>query len=246
MKHIVPLLIAFSSLAHAEAAVKVGEVSDKRTTGKFFSGLEIKLLVSGPELAEAKGLRVKIDSATDDSGKSLIKTDNRSMFADKFEPPRESFGMGKKQPGEFEVSVDLANPPRTAKTFALVGKLEVMSPKSDPASIVTAEVAKVAGKPLDNPALKAAGVEITFKAPKDDEVSYDIKDPGSKVATIDFCTADGKPLKSNGSSSMGFGKSKSVSVTLTNPPADVTAKIYLITPKSVILLPIKLDAVPLP
>ncbi|MES2657432.1 MAG: hypothetical protein V4689_02380 [Verrucomicrobiota bacterium] len=246
MKHLLSLLMALSIPALAETAVRVGEVSDKRTTGEFFSGLEIKLLVSGPELADAKGLRVKIDSATDDTGKSLIKTDKRSMFADKFEPLKEPFGPGKKQKGEFEIGIDLANPPRTAKTVAIIGKLEVMSPNADPTSVVTASVAKVAGTPLDEPTLKAAGVEITFKAPKGDEFSYELKDPESKVATVEFCSADGKPLKSNGSSSMGFGKSKNVSVTLTNPPADVTAKIYLITAKSVIILPIKLDAITLP
>lgn len=246
MKSIIPLLVILSNLAPAEITVRVGEISDKRTTGEFFSGLEIKLLVSGPELADAKGLRMKVESAADDNGKSLIKTDKHSMFADRFEPLKEPFGPGKKQKGEFEVGVDLANPPRSAKTVALVGKLEVMSPKADPASVVTADVAKVAGKPLDDPALKAAGVEITFKAPKGDELSYELKDPESKVATVDFCSADGKPLESNGSSSMGFGKTKNVSVTLSNLPADMTVKIYLITAKSVVMVPVKLDAVTLP
>ena len=45
------------------------------------------------------------------------------------------------------------------------------TPKTDPASVVTANLAKDAGKPLDQPAMKAAGVEITFKAPKGEELN---------------------------------------------------------------------------
>jgi hypothetical protein len=128
----------------------------------------------------------------------------------------------------------------------LVGKIELMTPQADAASVVTASLATVAGKPLADPALKAAGVEITLHAPKGDELGYQLKDDDNKVASVEFCSADGKPLKSNGSSSMRFGKTKSASVTIPNLPAGVIVKIYLITAKSVVTLPFNLDAIPLP
>lgn len=245
MKRILPLLVVVTNLVHAEATVTLGEVSDKRTTGQFFAGLEIKLLVAGPGLAEAKGMRVKLESAADDTGKKLGTSKNRMGSDDDFKPLEQAFGPGPKRAGEFETSVDLENPPRSAKSVALAGKVELMSPKADPASVVTANLATAAGKPLADPALKAAGVEITLRAPKDDELSYDLKDPGGKVSSVEFCAADGKPLKTSGSSSMGFGKSKSVSVTVNNAPTGVIAKIYLLTPKSVVTIPFKMN-IPLP
>jgi len=245
MKLILPLLFVVTNLAQAEAVLRLGEVSDKRTTGQFFAGLEIKLLVSGAEVVAAKGMRVKVESATDDTGKKLGKSKNHMGSDDNFKPLEEPFGQGPKRAGEFETSVDLENPPRSAKSVELVGKVELMSPNADPTSIVTANVAKDAGKALADPALKAAGVEITLKAPKDDEFTYELKDPGGKIASVEFCAADGKPLKTSGSSSMGFQKSKSVSVTVNNAPADVIAKIYLLTAKSVVTVPFKLS-IPLP
>lgn len=245
MKRILPLLFVVTNLVHAQAAVRLGEVSDKRTTGQFFAGLEIKLLLSGADVATAKGMRVKVESATDDTGKKLGNAKNRMRSGDDFKPLEEPFGHGPKRAGEFETSVDLENPPRSAKTVTLVGKIELMSPKADPASVITASLAKDTGKALADPALKAAGAEITLKAPKGDEFSYELKDPGGKVASVEFCAADGKPLKTSGSSSMGFGKSKSVSVTINNAPTDVIAKVYLLTAKSVVTVPFNLS-IPLP
>lgn len=246
MKRILPLVVAAAGLAHAEIAVTVGEVSDKRTTGVFFAGLEIKLLLSGTELADVKGLRVKVASASDNTGSDLVEEKKRMAFADDFKPLKEPFGPGANKKGTYEVEILLANPERAAKSVKLAGVLELMSPKADPASVVTAALAKDAGKPLDDPAIKTAGVEITFKAPKSKELSYKIKDPKNKVAAVEFCDASGKPVKTNGGGSMGFAGSKDVTVNVSNLPDGVVAKIYLLTEKSVVLVPFKMDAIKLP
>lgn len=246
MKRILLLVIGTACLAKAEVAVTVGEVNDKRTTGEFFSGLELKLLLAGPELADVKGVRVKVDSATDDTGKNVVDSKS-SAFANDFKPLEEPFGFGSnKKKGVFEIELKLLNPVRAAKSVKIAGKVELMSPKADPASIVTASLAKTAGKPLDNAALKAAGVTLTLKAPKGDDLAYELKDPKKKVASVEFCGADGKALKVNGTSSWGGMGSSSVTVTIPNRPAEVVAKIYLITEKSLITVPLKLDAVELP
>ena len=246
MKRMLPLFFAASALAQAEIAVSVGELSDKRTTGEFFSGLEIKLLLSGAELADVKGLRVKVASAADDTGKNLVDDKKRGMFADDFKPLEEPFGPGEKKKDTYEAALNLTNPERAAKTVKLAGTLELISPKADPASVVTASVAKDAGKPLANPAMKAAGVEITLKAPKGDALGYKIKDPKNKVAAVEFCDAAGKPLKTNGSSSWGMAGSKEVTVNVDKLPEGATARIYLLTPKSLLTVPFKMDAIKLP
>jgi hypothetical protein len=246
MKYLLLMIVGAACVAKAEVAVTVGEVNDKRTTGEFFSGLELKLLLAGPELADAKGVRVTVESATDDTGKNLVDP-KRGAFADNFKPLEEPFGFGSnKKKGVYEIALALVNPLRAAKTVKLAGKVELMSPKADPASIVTASVAKSAGKPLADASLKAAGVAITLKAPKGDDLAYDLKDPKKRVASVEFCAADGKALKVNGTSSWGGMGSSSVTVTIPNRPDEVMAKIYLITEKSVITVPLKMDAVELP
>jgi hypothetical protein len=265
-----PLLSTATALflahaAFAEVKLTVGDISDKRTTGKFFSGLEIELKLSGPELAEAKGIRTTVKDATDDTGKALKKAEER-FGGDGFEELQKAFGGGgfggEKKADEFQVKLEFENPARTAKAIkTLNGTIELLIPAKDPAAIITASVAKDAGKPLQNAALKAAGVEITLKAPgakpKDaggfgfsggeNDITYDIKDPKGKVASVEFFDAKGAKLETNGRSSFGMGGAKSVSVSFkAKPPADAVAKIYVVTDKSVVTVPLALKDVPLP
>ena len=113
--------------------------------------------------------------------------------------------------------------------------------------MISADVAKEAGKALANEALKAAGATITLKAAKGEEVGYTISDPNKKVASVEFFSTDGKALESNGRMSSGFLGKKDVTVSLREKaPAGVTAKIYLVTDKSVVTVPVKLPGVVLP
>ena len=258
-----------AALAHtvsAEVKVTVGDINDKRTTGKFFAGLEIELKLSGPELADAKGIRTTVKSAADDTGKALAKAENR-FGSDGFDELQKSFGggFGDKKEDEFQVKLEFANPPRGAKTIKLLeGSIELLVPAKDPAAVVTASVAKDAGKPLENAALKAAGVQFTLlkpgkndkKAdgafgfgggPGENDLGYEIKDPNKKVASVEFFDAAGKKLESNGRMSSGFNDSKSVTVSFNaKPPADAVAKIYVVTAKSVVTVPIALKDIALP
>lgn len=240
--------LLFSSVSPllAGVAVSAGEISDKRTTGEFFSGLEIKLLISGPEMAQAKAMRCVIDKATDDLGTDLLKGRKESFREGEFAPLEKPFGAKAQKANEFETTVNLANPPRNAKTFTVSGKIELVSPSADPASVVEADLSKVAGKALDAPAVKAAGVEITFEKPKDDEITYKLKDPGKKVAAVEFFGADGKVLKTNGWSSFGFGATKTCTVTIPNLAGQVSARIQLLTDKSLVSVPVKLEKTALP
>jgi hypothetical protein len=263
MKALLHTTTAFviAGTALAEVKVSTGDISDKRTTGKFFAGLELELKLSGPELLEAKGIRTTVKSATDDTGKPLPEKENR-FSSDGFEELQKGFG-GDKKADEFQVKLEFGNPPRSAKAIkALNGTIELLIPKMDPASIVPASFAKDTGKPLDNPVLKAAGVELTLQAPGakpkgaggfgfggggENDLSYQIKDPKGKVASIEFFDTGGRKLESNGRSSFGMGGSKNVSVSFNaKPPADAVAKIYVVTDKSVVTVPLELKDVRLP
>ena len=260
----VTLALAHSALA--EVKVTLGDINDKRTTGKFFAGLEIEVKLSGPELATAKGIRTTVKSATDDAGKALPEPENRFGSKSAFEELQKGFGggFGDDKADEFQVKLEFGNPPRSAKAVKeITGSIELLIPAKDPAAIITASVAKDAGKPLDNAVLKEAGVEFTLNTPGapgkkenafglgggggENDIGYEIKDPKSKVASVEFFDASGKKLESNGRMSSGFGDSKAVTTTFNaKPPADAVVKIYVVTEKSVVTVPLVLKDIALP
>ncbi len=250
MKLITSLILSTSLLALADVKVTVGDLTDKRTTGKFFAGMDVDLKISGPELADCKGIRIIVKEAKDDTGKA-IKAKEGGFNDGGFDTPQKAFGgFGddeKKKEPEFQLKIELENPARAAKTFTVDASLELLIPSKDPKALVTVDIAKEAGKPLASESLKAAGATITMKAAKDDEVGYTISDPNKKVATVEFCTADGKPLERSGTMSSGFFGKKDMTVTLREKaPAGVLAKIFLITEISVVSVPVKLAGVALP
>ncbi len=247
MKLATTLILATATILHAAVTVTVGEISDRRTTGEHFNGMEVKFKIAGPELAGCKGARVTIKESADDAGKP-VKMQKRFGKEGGFEKLEKPFGgFDKPKDNEFEIKLELENPARAAKTLKLAGSLDLLVPANDPASIITASPAKEAGTPLANAAIKEAGAEITLEAPSADGLGYKIKDPGNKIAAVEFCSVDGKPLATNGTSRSSFGGSSSVSISFRDkPPADAVAKIYLLTEKSVLSVPLKLDAVTLP
>ncbi len=247
MKLATTFLLATATILHAAVTVTVGEISDRRTTGEHFNGMEVKFKIAGPELAGCKGVRVTIKESADDTGKP-VKMQKRFGNEGAFEKLEKPFGgFDKPKENEYEIKLELENPARAAKTVKIAGSLDLLVPANDPASIITASPAKDAGAPLANPAIKASGAKITLEAPSADGLGYKIKDPGNKVAAVEFCSADGKPLATSGTSRSNFGGSSSVSISFQDrPPAGAVVKIYLLTEKSVISIPLKLDAVTLP
>ena len=81
----------------------------------------------------------------------------------------------------------------------------------------------------------------------DDELGYKLNDPKGVVAAVEFCSADGKVLETGGRMSSGGVGNKSYTISFRDkPPADAVAKIYLLTEKSLVKIPLNLSAVPLP
>ncbi len=148
------LLIPLSAFS---ITVELKELKDSRTTGEFFKGLDVELTLKGAELAKAKALRTQITSAKDSTGKNLIDPKNSN---EDFSQIYNSFGDGTEQ----SVTIKLLNPERKAEALAeLKGEVQLYVPDMDPNSTVTLKGFKAnSGKQIENPALKAAGVDLAF------------------------------------------------------------------------------------
>ena len=152
--------------------VSVSEVKDSRTTGQFFAEMELKMKVMGDIISDAKGLKLKITKAVDETDRNLIKS----------EPDKTEFtNPDEYNPGQAEVTVKLKNPSRKASVIKEIdGEVILFVPKNDPNSIATiSNFMTKTGKILPDSQLKSSGVEVTvlskaeyeqFKAAKAKEV----------------------------------------------------------------------------
>jgi hypothetical protein len=154
------LIFILSAIAQAgEIQVSVSEVSDNRTTGQFFGGLELKLKVISDMISDARGIKLHITRAVDNTGRALLKDDR---VDEDFTKPDENM------PGQAELTVKLKNPARKATAVKEInGEIIVYIPGKDPNSTaVIKEFMNQAGNPLPHQALKAAQVEITVLTKK--------------------------------------------------------------------------------
>lgn len=261
--------LALACMPTLAQQVNVQEISDKRTTGQFFAGLEVKLALVGAGIPEARGVRrVKIERAVDDTGRNLIKEER---FA---KTPFDSVDASPSR-DTLRVELELANPSRQAKTIQeLTGYVELHTPHLDPKSVLTfGPVSGLYGKKLPLPASLNGKLSITpinkaifdenrkanasggdgelvqafkqlFSVGMDaDTLGFLMQGDVQQVAAVEILDAQGKVLKQQSrSSSGGF-------VGLSFPGgvgAGAQIRVYLATPKSVTRLPIQMKAVALP
>jgi hypothetical protein len=52
--------------------VSAGTIEDRRTTGRFFAGLEIELKLTGDDVADAKSARIVLKKAVDETGRDIL------------------------------------------------------------------------------------------------------------------------------------------------------------------------------
>lgn len=138
-----------------KVGVLAGEIKDSRTTGSFFAGMEVELKIVGDALVDAKGIRVSVDAATDDTGRDLRnKKTEKSEFAE--------IDMSDKT--ATTAKVELRNPVRQATAILeLSGSIELFIPRRDVESVAElTNLSKNLGVPVSAPALKAAGIELVI------------------------------------------------------------------------------------
>jgi hypothetical protein len=271
VRYTLAALALAASAAHGQQ-VSVTEISDKRTTGKFFAGMEVKLSVVGAGLADSRGLRrVKLDKAVDDTGRNLLREERfpKGPFDGETSAPRGDAL-------DFELS--LANPSRQAKTLAEVtGYVELHTPHRDAKSILNfGPLSSLYGKKLPLPAPLATRLGIipvdkalyeemkkSAAAPAGsggelvqalrslfsgggmdaDAVGFIVQGDLSDVVAIEVTDAQGKALKHQGRFSSGTFTS------MTFPGGagrEARIRVYLATPQSVVRIPIQLKGVVLP
>lgn len=150
-----------SSVYADEVKVSVSEVRDSRTTGQFFAGLDVKLKVMGDIIADARGIRLNVANAVDDTGRDLLKKD--SMRSSDFTKPDEN------NSGQAEIEVKLKNPSRKAAAISdLSGEISIFAPNKDPNSTAAIDTfMTMSGRPVNNAALKNARVEVAIMTKKE-------------------------------------------------------------------------------
>jgi hypothetical protein len=133
--------------------VSAGTIEDRRTTGKFFAGLEIELKLTGDDLADAKSARILLKKAVDETGRNILPESK----------PDEEF----KSINSSELKLSLKNPARGASAVKeIAGEIQLFVPSRDPAATVTVDrLLSRMDKAIDSPALKAQKIAIRVVSP---------------------------------------------------------------------------------
>lgn len=146
--------LGVQSTASAQVRVLEGSVNETRRNDGFSSGLQVELKVVGDLLKDAKGIRVIVEKAMDETGKNLLEEKKAE---------RDFKEISLQGDNSTKLALSLKPSERKAAVIREIsGYLEIFLPTKDAKSLVTvASVLKSAGKPLDDAKLKAAGLEVT-------------------------------------------------------------------------------------
>ena len=146
--------LGINATAAAQVRVLEGSVAETRRNDAFSSGLQVDLKVVGDVLKDAKGIRVIVQKAVDETGKDLLEEK-------KAEKDFKEIDLQGDNNTKLSLSLKLSER-KAAVIKEISGYLEMFLPTKDAKSIITvANVMKGAGKPLTSAALKSAGLEMT-------------------------------------------------------------------------------------
>lgn len=237
-----------------------------RWRGGDLSGPDVQVKLSSPELAGATATRAYVTEAKDDAGNVL--QENQRMVPG-FVPVRKlQAGLPTGLlPGELREYFGLIAAGKPKAVSQLKATIEVVLPSKDPASVVTASFAKDAGAPLQDAALKAAGLEITLLKPGEASANsgtnngvpyeywrldYKMKGPPGKIAAVLCFDAPGGKVIGESSPFLdlhlrnGTDGTQEMFMVPIKPTPEIVVKFYLITEKSVVAVPIDLKDIAVP
>jgi hypothetical protein len=146
-----------SAVSGQDLRVSAGTIEDRRTTGKFFGGLEIELKLTGDDLADARAARVRLTKALDESGRDLLVEKKGE------EDFQKSSGSGAP-----DLKISLKNPARSASAIQEIsGEVQLFAPSRDPAATITIDrfVSRM-DKPIDSSGLKSQQIKASLVSPK--------------------------------------------------------------------------------
>ncbi len=289
------IVLALACDGFGQVKVAAGDVKDTRRSDGFFNNLDVQLKINGEALAGAKGIRVSVSKALDDTGKNLINEEKQGR---RFEE------LDSSNKGEAKIDIELKSPERRAMAVQEVsGNVDIFAPQKDPRSIIAVPAfLKAIGKPISSPALKAAGVEViiwtkeifearkkaeearlkkemeektkkaeqsgkledalellgeglvkafgsmfsSFAEMEENDIAFNVTDPGSKLISIDVEDEKGKPIERNGRMTIGGDPRTMIYNFKEKLPATARIRLFILTPRSVMTVPFKLAGIPLP
>ena len=146
--------LSISATASAQVRVLEGSVAESRRNDAFSSALQVELKVVGDALKDARGIRVTVEKAIDETGKNLLEEKKAE---------KDFKEVNLQGDNNTKFSLELKASERKATVIKEIsGYLEIFLPTKDPKAFITvANVLKGTGKPVINTALKAAGLEVT-------------------------------------------------------------------------------------
>lgn len=256
-------------------SITLGDVTDNRTNGQFFSGMRVDLKLSGEPVYDAYGIGKPVfTAAMDDTGRSVVKEDKDSTMMWDLKTRQQ-------KSNNETVTADLANPSRKAGTLVLKGFVPVYAPALDPSAVVTiSDITTVYGKPMasKNPEISitvldknsyeafnkakaeeqkakaaqgglgaALGMAFGMGSIQPNDLQFRIQDPNKILVRVEVISADGKAIDTNGrSKSSSNGEDVYTHSYNQGIPKGAGLKIYYATPKSMVNVPFDFPNIVLP
>jgi len=151
-----PVLLS-GSVSGQDLRVSTGTIDDRRTTGKFFGGLEIELKLTGDDLADARAARVTLKKALDESGRDLLPEKKQDEDFQK--------SSGGSAPN---LKISLKNPARGASAIKEIsGEVQLFAPSRDPAATILVDrLTSRMDKPIVSSGLKSQQIAVRLVSPK--------------------------------------------------------------------------------
>lgn len=255
-------------------AVTLGDVTDNRTNGQFFSGLRVDFKLSGDAVYDAYGIGKPVfTAAIDDTGRTVAKEDKDSTLMWDLKTRQQ-------KSNNETVTGELSNPSRKAATMLLKGFIPVYAPALDPSAIVKiTDITTLYGKPMVSktpeisitvldkasyePFTKAKQEEQKAKASdsvgaalgqmfgmgslQPNDLQFRITDPNKMLVKLEVIDMDGNAIEASGRSKSSHNGEDVYTHSYNQPlPKGAGLKIYYATPKAMISVPFDFPNIVLP
>ena len=236
-------------------AVGVSETRERRLGNEngrgMFAGLKVTLRFDGPVARGVSKIgRLKLTEATDDAGTDLRDKEQLRWCEQLQDVSR--FGQTDKEraAGVFDYDLRLGLPARAAKAVRNVkGEVQVLAGGQE-VTVSLPAVRKLAGKPVDNAELKAAGITLKVSASpagKKNTIEAELTGDFDAVRDVKIYGPDGTN-KLAGSWWSESGGKRSISYMLSEPLDDDDARLELrvVVGQKTFKVPVELADLPLP
>jgi hypothetical protein len=214
-------------------AVGVSETRERRLDDKgrgMFAGLKVTLRFDGPVARGVSKIgRLKVTEATDDAGTDLRDKDQLRWCEQLQDVSR--FGQSEKEKaaGVFDYDLRLGLPARSAKAVKnLKGEVQVLAGGREVVVSLPA-VRKLAGRPVEDADLKAAGITLKVNASpsgKKNSIEAELTGDFDAIREVKVLSPDGSN-KMAGSWWSESGGKRTVSYMLSEPLEDDAARLEL-------------------